>query len=158
MNKKVSYFNIRVNFSELVVKLDRVALEYAKTAGKPGFVLLNSLIVCNEEMEKQNPYILVKMNDGSNMDETFKKPVLEYIRTYVKYFCGENFAKQINESNLLPLFDNSTKPPAHPVTESSYFISRRSRMISDAVDMLFEEEATEPKLVKGYSVEYTFYR
>jgi len=103
------------------------------------------------------------------------------IKTYVKYFAGENYADAIKKEQLGEIEStqsgdsgdqgegdeqknpeqqqtdtHNAETPEKPVSESILYISRLDRMVENTVDMIFE--ALDPKsgygLIKGYGIFY----
>lgn len=99
----VKSYNVTLNTNEIMLKLHQSAL---KNAGLEGgeFILVNSMIVSDSKIDGTNPQIMLMYKDGHEFSSSEKKNFFQKIQDYVNFFAGENYAKQIKQDDLLPLF------------------------------------------------------
>ena len=139
-------------------------------------------------MDGTNPQIMLMYSDGHEFLSSEKKNFFQKIQDYVNFFAGENYAKQIKQDDLTPLFTTDGEPEdektdgnkedketvgseepsgKEAVSESfgAIFINSGDRRFSSSIDHWFDsrvdvvcEAEEDDKKVKGYALNFLFYK
>ena len=153
MADKVDYNKISIDFSDIMLKLHNIA---KSNAGNGQIDLENSAFDEDGKFNGAGEFALfVRPHGGGVIEKTEKGKYLDFIKTYIKYFVGEDASKQIRQEDLQPMTDLS-KPSGdsqqnHPSqeqplqnntqqTSESMFITRFDRILNESLMFIFEDQ------------------